>query len=304
MTKKFTQEEVAQYFKEQGYTLLSEYKGANEKVSVRNLKGEEFEVSFHNFKGGRRPERYRRGGLNPDIVEDLFKVEGYSVTSPYISSRGKLEVICPGRHSWKVSYNNFSKGRRCPECNTISGVGHMSIGEQLVFSVLRTNKSLLTDIRREVVVYIGDVLHRFDFMFVYNSQHYAIEYDGEQHYGKNNWYPSPYKKDKEKDKYCNDNNISLIRVPYTISTLPSVTSYIGNYLGITLNIPKSRFNPTINDVVSYYLNHTIKETSDKYSLNYKTITKYFKIVYSVCKTEYIHRKEPYNAKEINARGSR
>lgn len=68
---------------------------------------------------------------------------------------------------------------------------------------------------------IGNKSLRFDFYLPeYNL---CIEYDGKQHYqpiqffgGEAN-YQKQIKNDKIKDRYCQDNNIMLIRIPYTFS---------------------------------------------------------------------------------------
>ena len=54
----------------------------------------------------------------------------------------------------------------------------------------------------------------FDF---YVNNKYLIEYDGEQHFDKNSHFDYEYthKHDLIKSKWCKDNNIQLIRIPYT-----------------------------------------------------------------------------------------
>ena len=54
----------------------------------------------------------------------------------------------------------------------------------------------------------------FDF---YVNNEYLIEYDGEQHFDKNSFFNYEYTHihDKIKSKWCKDNNIPLIRIPYT-----------------------------------------------------------------------------------------
>ena len=54
----------------------------------------------------------------------------------------------------------------------------------------------------------------FDF---YVNNKYLIEYDGEQHFDKNSPFDYEYthKHDLIKSKWCKDNNIQLIRIPYT-----------------------------------------------------------------------------------------
>lgn len=64
-----------------------------------------------------------------------------------------------------------------------------------------------------------DKLARFDF---YVNNKYIIEYDGEQHffYRKNSWYTEQsfkqlQQRDLEKNQFCFNNNIPIIRIPYT-----------------------------------------------------------------------------------------
>ena len=55
---------------------------------------------------------------------------------------------------------------------------------------------------------------RFDF---YVNNKYLIEYDGKQHYEDGNWEPLKdiQYRDNIKNQWCKDNNIPLIRIPYT-----------------------------------------------------------------------------------------
>lgn len=59
---------------------------------------------------------------------------------------------------------------------------------------------------------------RFDF---YVENHYLIEYDGQQHYfpvelfGGNEQFQIQQERDMYKNQWCKDNNIPLIRIPYT-----------------------------------------------------------------------------------------
>ena len=72
MTKKFTQEEVAEYFKDNGYELLSEYVNLRRKVSIKNAKGDIFNVTLANFKLGQRPEN-KVHKFTQDEVAEYFK---------------------------------------------------------------------------------------------------------------------------------------------------------------------------------------------------------------------------------------
>lgn len=58
---------------------------------------------------------------------------------------------------------------------------------------------------------------KFDF---YVNNHYLIEYDGEQHYIETFWHhdltlQDRQQRDKYKNQWCKENNIPLIRIPYT-----------------------------------------------------------------------------------------
>lgn len=288
MKNKFTQEYVDNYFKEQGYTLLSEYKGARSRVTIRNQQGEDFSVEFARFRAGARPDKSNRKRYDQDMVVSILKEQGYTLHSTYRESLAKMDVTCQNGHTWQVRLSNFLRGSRCPECNVLKGIGHMSMGERLVFAILQHNK-VFKDINRETVVYIDNIQHRFDFTFTYNNQPYALEYDGEQHYGNNSWWPDPTDKDKQKDSYCKQNNITLIRVTYKYNTIPSVTQYLGKELNITLQEPKTPYNPTVQDVVNYYMNHSLSETMDKFHIGENTITKYFKSVYGMTKSKYMKK---------------
>ena len=61
-----------------------------------------------------------------------------------------------------------------------------------------------------------------DFCVNYNNQEYFIEYDGKQHFlenchfgDENETLETIQRRDKEKNQYCIDNKIPLIRIPYT-----------------------------------------------------------------------------------------
>lgn len=71
---------------------------------------------------------------------------------------------------------------------------------------------------------------RFDFYLT--DFHCAIEYDGKQHFepidffGGEQTFNQQQKRDAEKEKYCYNNNIKLIRIPYTITTYNKIKEKI------------------------------------------------------------------------------
>ena len=141
---------------------------------------------------------------------------------------GKLTVIDyvhiddkPGSY-WKckcscgkevvVSARNLTNG------NTMScGCMTESHGEFIIKTLLHNanieyEKEYKTDIG-----FISGYPARFDFIvYLDKTNYYFIEYDGEQHF-KNTGYgdvEETQKRDKEKNKWCLENNIPLIRIPY------------------------------------------------------------------------------------------
>lgn len=287
MKNKFTQEEVAQYFKDNGYELLSEYKGHRELVRVRNAKGEEYEVWLYNFKRGKRPERRVKKIPTERVISHLSS-EGYEMLSSYTCVDAKMKIMCAMGHVFEVSYTNFKLGRRCSECSSVSA-GGMSIGERLVWSVLQANQNILKNVAREVTVYIEDSRHRFDFLFKMGDKQFAIEYDGKQHYGGRSMYENPSKKDVVKNNYCKSNNIELIRIPYTVQTLPDTTRYIENRLGIPLALTNKIYSKSIQDVAEYYLTHSREETAGKFGISLPRVSEIFKELYGSTKQSYPYK---------------
>lgn len=89
----------------------------------------------------------------------------------------------------------------------------------------------------EYTVFIGNKYYRFDFYLPqYNL---FIEYDGKQHYEPVQYYGNniedaknalrkTQEHDKIKDKYCKDNNINLLRIPYWENN--NIETIISNHL--------------------------------------------------------------------------
>ena len=135
-------------------------------------------------------------------------------------------IECPKGHEFKMTFNHFSTGTRCPFCKE-------SKGERTIEKYLIKNN----------IKYVRQ--HRFDdckyerklpFDFYIPSLNTLIEYDGELHYksvdyfGGDDHYNKTLIRDKIKDSYCKNNNIKLIRIPYW--ELNNVESILNNNLNI------------------------------------------------------------------------
>jgi len=128
MTKRLTYEEVKDFIESEGFTLLSdEYTRGKEKLTIRCKKGHEEPIIFNNFKTRRRcpkcaiEERNEKKRIKPDKVKELVESEGHElleITEGYKGEHKRLLVSCPNKdhEPYPVSYQNFNKGKRCPEC--------------------------------------------------------------------------------------------------------------------------------------------------------------------------------------------
>ena len=89
-----------------------------------------------------------------------------------------------------------------------------------------------------------------DFVILFNNKEYWIEYNGKQHYNfvpyfyggdKEAWYHQ-VERDKTVRKYCKDNCIPLLEIPYTMETTESIRHIITE---IILN------NKPINEIINF-----------------------------------------------------
>ena len=144
----------------------------------------------------------------------VAELEGdrYVVLGEYSTNKTKLlmrHTICG--HEWEVKPNLFLNGTRCPKCRTSPSKGVREIKDLLGLIGIRF---------LEEHPYEGMVLEaqlRFD---LYLPDHrIAIEYDGEQHFKPKRGGESEFRRtqarDSFKDAFCDENQIHLIRVPYT-----------------------------------------------------------------------------------------
>jgi hypothetical protein len=128
----------------------------------------------------------------------------------YTNHYGKVKIICPVHNIFEQGAGSHLSGIGCPNCIE-------SKGEKEIFNYL-TSKSILFETQK---TFDGCKLKnklRFDFFLP--EKNICIEYDGEQHFisvGK--WggienLELIKKRDEIKSKFCQENNIQLIRINY------------------------------------------------------------------------------------------
>ncbi len=166
-------------------------------------------------------------------VIEIGKQYGYLTvvsrnTDPLFSTDGRAmwNCICKCGNTHIVSGKHLRDGKV-----TSCGCRRQSLGEEKVEKLLLENninyaKEYLVDVRKELIYQHHKA--RFDFAIFDNNNNllYFIEYDGLQHFEENirknglGWntqekYEKIHERDELKNNWCRDNNISLIRVPYT-----------------------------------------------------------------------------------------
>ena len=167
-----------------------------------------------------------------NVVDETGNIYGYLT----VIKRNDEIKHSDGRALWdcKCKCGNIITipGRSLRNGHTTScGCRRQSLGEEAVEKLLLQNnfnyaKEYLVATRKEQIKQYHK--SRFDFAIFDNNNNlkYLIEYDGSQHFEKNvrenglgfntrEAYEKTHERDMIKNQWCKDNNIPLIRIPYT-----------------------------------------------------------------------------------------
>lgn len=227
------------------YTLLSEYVNSDTPIKVKHNKcGNIYMTRPADFIRGHGclkcsyVKRSPKIGVNQrtplsdvkksikDILGDQYVV--LTKDSDYKGNRQHIKIkhlVC--NTVYEAKYSDIqSHHTGCPHCN-------QSKGERLIFNTLayHFNFSETKDF------YYGYILpNRLHLDFYLPHYRLGIEYDGIQHFKPINYfggidsYLDIIKRDKNKDTYCKDNHITLIRIPYTVTTNKEIVDILTEYL--------------------------------------------------------------------------
>ena len=155
---------------------------------------------------------------NTNFEYELIEADNYkNIHSKFTVRHKECE------NEFKTNWGNFVINEsRCPFCSTVRSKGEEKINKWLENNNIKFERQFSFN----DCIYISKL--RFDFM-IYNTKNEIfclIEYDGMQHFNKYANRCSSTKdkikkfkyikaRDKVKDKYCKENNIYLLRIPYT-----------------------------------------------------------------------------------------
>jgi Zn ribbon nucleic-acid-binding protein len=209
------------------YSVLGEYKSSKKKILMRHNCEEcnnyEWEIAPNNFLNGQRCPKCQHRSCKKTTEEfkkevyDMVKDE-YVILGEYISSDTKILIRhkkC--NHEFFMRPEHFLRGVRCPKCNE-------SKGERKISEIL-DKENIYYSTQYRIKECRDKKTLPFDFAVFEDGEKTKlkclIEYDGELHYKPFRKLGKSYEKllitqihDKMKDKYCKDNNIKLIRIPY------------------------------------------------------------------------------------------
>jgi hypothetical protein len=208
------------------YTVTGEYVRNDIDISMIHQEcGKEFSIIPVEFLRGQRCSNCKNKRISLSnrwsherFVEEVFsQAKGeYSVDSKYTGSHNLVKFT---HHTCGSTYETlpyiFLQGSRCPRCMDSKGVLKItSILDDLGIRYRREYK--IDNCRYKRVLPFDVALLRDD-----NSLSMLIEYDGEQHFKEmSNWggreaFEGIKLRDGIKDRFCEYNNIPLLRIKYT-----------------------------------------------------------------------------------------
>lgn len=210
---------VKELFEKHGLILLStEYTSNSIPLAAVNVEGYKVNISYNNLLKGHTPMVFGyQNKFSIDNIKLFIKrhCADYELLSDTFVKADieKLTFKCGKGHVHEKTWNDFRNGHRCPICNE-------SKGENAIRKYLETK-----NIRFEREYRFEDCKNNkpLPFDFYLPEQGVCIEYDGIQHYQPNPFFggESAYNRTVENDgiktKYCIENNILLIRIPYYVN---------------------------------------------------------------------------------------
>lgn len=215
------------------YTFLDPYRGSLVKLRVRHNKcGHIYLTTPNNFinHGRRCPFCYLDDKKTTKQVKEEIKNRfgnEFELESEYKNAKSKVQIKhnkC-GHRFW-VLFNSFIVRGTCPYCK-------QSRGEHLIQSVLTQAFRLKPGKDFNYGYVLPNKLHLDFYLPKYKL---AIEYDGKQHqepvsyFGGVEQFKKQQFRDSIKNTYCNDHDINLVRIPYTVISFSKVKQIISAYI--------------------------------------------------------------------------
>lgn len=178
-------------------------------------------VSLDNFRVGHKcfacsyEKRFYASKLDANYVESIIdSINGnkWLNKSEYTNCMERnLKIKCKCGNTYTTSFVNFYRHgvNRCHQCSLKESSGELKIRKYLEGrGFLFEQEKRFSDCRDKKAL---------PFDFYLPSKGICIEFDGQQHYTSKfgtKAFEQTKKHDEIKNKYCSDNNLTLIRIPY------------------------------------------------------------------------------------------
>ncbi len=219
-TQTFQQEIDA--LSDSSYEVIGEYKTSHNKIAIRHKEcGYVWSVMPYTFINGARCPSCRKVEQSKkqmrseedfqreitDIFQNEYLVDHYKGRHKRVNAK---HMLCG--YEWNPFASQLLAGEGCPRCKE-------SIGERTIRLFLQKDQINFEPQKR-----FADCKDKRSLPFDFYLPDYrlAIEYDGKQHYreyvyfGGEEAFEVRHKHDLLKNQYCEENNINLLRIPYTI----------------------------------------------------------------------------------------
>lgn len=191
-------------------------------------------VTTENLRRGDTPScgcitRENRQKQIKDLTGQKF---GHLLVLEYLGSvnhNTKYKVRCDCGKEYEVFANNLIQG-----CTTSCGCVKESHGENKIRELLTKNNIPYTNQKTFSNFNYSDTNGKPRFDFYLPTLNTCIEYDGEQHFSlifnfdTEEKFELRKKHDIEKNEYCKNNNIILIRIPYTQYSFLTINDLLPN----------------------------------------------------------------------------
>jgi hypothetical protein len=212
--------EIKESVIENGYVLLTEekdYVNANTSIVTCCPNKHTYTTTFTRFsKGVRCGECVGGIRLEYKDVKQIVEADKYElVSTTYTNNTEKLTMQCDKGHRFEMNMSNFNQGNRCPTC--CSSKGEKRIRDYLISKNIKFSEQYrIKDCKN-----IRPLPFDFAILNEDSTLNCLIEYDGRQHFevancfGGIDAFNTTKINDEIKNNYCFENEIRLIRIPYT-----------------------------------------------------------------------------------------
>jgi len=220
--------------------IIGEYKGSAAPVMLHcDRCGNDYMAPVHQFK-----RRYyctycnnRHNETTASFTKEVKELTGeeYHLIGEYTKANEYVTM----RHeacgtTYKVTPHNFKQGKRCPRCKR-------SKGETKILNIL---SNLRIDYVHPMIFNDLADKNKLHYDFYLPKYNLHIEYQGEQHFapvkhfGGEHKFSIQVKHDALKRKYAEQNGISLLEIPYTISNYDDIKNYMFNFINTNIGKPR------------------------------------------------------------------